>query len=105
METEIYLDTNVVIWLAGAPQQLSSTAKGIIDTHDTLLYSPMVDLELEYLYETGRIQLPALDVLDHLRGVLNIQACERSFSTVGVGPYLRNRVSWNPHKVRVLPSG
>ena len=78
----IYLDTNVVLWLAGAPEQLSPAARATINSHDRLLFSPMVELEVEYLYETGRIQRSAADVIAHLRGVLNLQACDRSFSAV-----------------------
>ena len=78
----IYLDTNVVLWLAGAPEQLSATAKTAIDSHELLLFSPMVELEMEYLYEMGRIQRPATDVIAHLRAAVNLKACERSFSSV-----------------------
>lgn len=78
----IYLDTNVVVWLAGAPDQLSTTARDVIDRHDVLLLSPMVELEMEYLYEIGRIQRSAADVITHLRGALNLRICERSFAAV-----------------------
>jgi PIN domain nuclease of toxin-antitoxin system len=78
----IYLDTNVVVWLAGAPEQMSPAARATIDNHDRLLYSPMVELELEYLNETGRIQRSAVDVIAHLRAVLNLTVCERSFGVV-----------------------
>lgn len=78
----IYLDTNVVLWLVGAPEQLSTGAKEAINRHDLLLYSPLVELEIEYLYETGRVQRPAVEVLEHLRSALNLKACERTFATV-----------------------
>ncbi len=78
----IYLDTNVVVWLAGAPDQLSQAARRAVDSHDLLLYSPMVELEVEYLHETGRIQRSATDVLAHLSGVLNLRVCDRSFASV-----------------------
>jgi PIN domain nuclease of toxin-antitoxin system len=82
VEAVIYLDTNVVLWLAGAPEQLSTSAKQAINSHDVLLYSPMVGLELEYLHETGRVQRPAVEVLEHLRSALNLKACERPFAAV-----------------------
>ena len=78
----IYLDTNVVLWLAGAPDQLSPTAVETLNSAESLLLSPMVELEIEYLYEVGRIQQPAQAVLDHLRGSLNLLTCERSFGSV-----------------------
>lgn len=82
MAALIYLDTNVVVWLAGAPEQLSPTARRVIDEHELLLYSPMVELEVEYLYEVGRIQRPASEVFAHLRGALNLRCCDRSFAAV-----------------------
>jgi PIN domain nuclease of toxin-antitoxin system len=82
MEALTYLDTNVVVWLAGALEQLSDTARAAIDGAERLLVSPMVELEVEYLYETGRIQRPAVEVLEHLRGALNLRRCERDFSAV-----------------------
>ena len=78
----IYMDTNVVVWLVGAPQQLSDPARDVIDSAEVLLVSPMVELEVEYLCEVGRISQPAQVVLDHLRGVLNLRLCDRSFGTV-----------------------
>jgi PIN domain nuclease of toxin-antitoxin system len=82
VEAVIYLDTNVLLWLAGAPEQLSPSAKAAIDEHELLLFSPMVELEVEFLYEIGRIQRPATEVITHLRGVLNLKACDRSFASV-----------------------
>lgn len=51
----IYLDTHVVIWLyIGDSTRFSETAKKAIEEHD-LLISPLVTLELTYLYEIGRL--------------------------------------------------
>lgn len=82
MEAMIYLDTNVVLWLAGAPEQLSEAAVAQIDGAEHLLLSPMVELEIEYLYEVGRIQRPASEVIQHLRRFLSLRACDRSFASV-----------------------
>ena len=82
MEAVIYIDTNVVVWLVGAPEQLSDTARESIDSAELVLVSPMVELEVEYLWEVGRISQPAQVVLDHLRGVLNLRMCDRSFGAV-----------------------
>jgi PIN domain nuclease of toxin-antitoxin system len=78
----IYLDTNVVLWLAGAPDQLSEHAVQTINSAETLLVSPMVELEVEYLYEVGRIQQPSSAVLGHIRGALNLRTCDRNFGAV-----------------------
>jgi PIN domain nuclease of toxin-antitoxin system len=55
MET-IYLDTHIVIWLREkAFSKLSSKSKEFIEYADKVLISPMVILELNYLYEIERI--------------------------------------------------
>jgi PIN domain nuclease of toxin-antitoxin system len=82
VEAVTYLDTNVLLWLAGAPDQLSRRARQTIDRDEPLLISPMVELEVEYLYEIGRINRPAVEVVAHLRGVVNLQTCDRSFPAV-----------------------
>lgn len=51
----IYLDTHVVVWLyAGLTEQFSPSAQNLINDHD-LFISPIVRLELQYLYEIERI--------------------------------------------------
>ena len=52
----MYLDTHVVIWLYQKDEQrISRLARELIESSD-LLVSPMVLLELEYLFETGQDQ-------------------------------------------------
>ena len=56
----IYADTHVVAWLyAGRPDLIPPRARRLIEDNP-LLVSPMVALELEYLFETGRTSEPAL---------------------------------------------
>lgn len=51
----VFLDTHIAVWLyAGLIKKLSDKAKHAIDTCDVLI-SPMVKLELQYLFEIGRI--------------------------------------------------
>jgi PIN domain nuclease of toxin-antitoxin system len=53
-----YLDTHVVAWLyEGLIEKLSSPARQAIED-STLLFSPMVELELQYLHEIGRLTVP-----------------------------------------------
>ena len=50
----IYLDTHVVLWLSeGLVERLPKAARRSIEEND-LLFSPMVRLELQYLYEIKR---------------------------------------------------
>jgi PIN domain nuclease of toxin-antitoxin system len=77
-----YLDTQVVAWLGkGQIASLSKDAKRIIGQAD-LLVSPMVVLELEYLYELSRIKRPALDVVLKLEHELRLRVCDLSFAYV-----------------------
>lgn len=78
-----YVDTNVVLWLAGgARDQLSKKAENIVNTEEQLLISPMVELEIEYLYEVGHINHNATSVLSHLQGIFPIAVCARSFDLI-----------------------
>lgn len=82
MEPVIYLDTNVALWLVGAQEQLSETAAAAVNSAQALLVSPMVELEIEYLYEVGRIRHDADTVLSHLSSALPLKRCERAFNAV-----------------------
>ncbi len=56
----LFLDTQIVVWLAEARlERLSPQATAAIEDPE-LLISPMVLLELEYLYEIKRILLQPL---------------------------------------------
>lgn len=78
-----YLDTHVVVWLAGGNlERISSAARGAIEAADDLRMAPMVMLELEYLYERGRILLPARDVLRKLEHEIALRVCDLPFPLV-----------------------
>lgn len=65
----IFLDTHVLVWLyAGHRDKLSKKAVKLIESHD-LKVSPMVLLELHFLYEIKRIKIKSRDLYDdlHLR--------------------------------------
>ncbi len=63
----IYLDTHVVAWLyAGEVERLSTEAKRLLD-RQILIVSPMVVLELQYLYEVERTSEPGETVMSALR--------------------------------------
>lgn len=61
-----YLDTHVVVWLySGLVDKLSRKAARTIET-SLLRASPLVELELQYLYEIGRLKPNAEEVLSTL---------------------------------------
>lgn len=77
-----YLDTNVVVWLAqGNLARISTRAKGVLEQAE-LLISPMVLVELEYLYEVSRIKLPARDVQLKIEYEIGVRVCDFSFARV-----------------------
>jgi PIN domain nuclease of toxin-antitoxin system len=77
-----YLDTHVVVWLyAGEFDNLSKAAtKGIHG--DALFISPMVILELQYLYNIGRAREPAPKVLEALARDIGLTVCNLPFGVV-----------------------
>jgi len=78
----IYLDTQIVVWLgAGQTEKLSPPASAAIELSE-LEISPMVLLELEYLYEIKRIVKPPLALLDQLQTLIGLKVSSHSFSAV-----------------------
>lgn len=77
-----YLDTNIVVWLAqGALNRLSPRAQEALEVAD-LLISPMVLIELEYLYEVHRIKLSAQDIHVKLRHEIGVRICDVDFPSI-----------------------
>lgn len=78
----IYLDTHVVVWLfVGRTDLLPAQAKEIINDEE-LFISPMVALELQYLFEIGRTTQPAEVVTDTLTRQLGLASCDLPFGEV-----------------------
>ena len=78
----VYLDTHVVVWLyAGAVELLSDRAREVIEGAD-LLVSPMVPLELEYLFEAGRTTEHGEAIVDYLERTMGLDICDASFRHV-----------------------
>ncbi len=76
----IHLDTHVVVWLTLPDHdRLGATARSLIEAGPVAV-SPMVELELAYLFELGRFARdPALAVAE-LRRVLGVVGAEESFA-------------------------
>lgn len=85
MAAVIYLDTHVVAWLYGSGTELlSPEAVRMLQSADELRVSPMVRLELQYLFEIGRVTTTAAVVVDELATTLGLIVCDRPFAEVGV---------------------
>ncbi len=78
----IHLDTHVVAWLfAGDLERLGEGNRALLRDH-ALVISPMVELELEYLYEIGRTAIPGGEVVADLQRRLGLTRSDRSFPEV-----------------------
>lgn len=74
--TLILLDTHVVGWLyEGADRRIPGRARELLATQP-LRFSPLVELELSYLFEIGRVSEPASVPLTALGRSIGLTAAE-----------------------------
>ena len=79
-----YLDTQIAVWLAaGQIKRISPRALAAIRKSE-LLVSPMVLLELEYLYNIGRSKIRAQDIQQKLEFEIGLRVCQLSFPAIAV---------------------
>lgn len=79
----LYLDTHVVVWLyQDGAARLSERGAQAIETAGTILVSPMVELELAYLREIGRVTPVPASILDTLARDLELVTCRLPFASV-----------------------
>lgn len=72
-EKIVYLDTHVVLWLYdGLIEKLSATAKAAVNENE-LRISQMVKLELQFLYEVGRIKTRPKAIIDYLGKAIGLR--------------------------------
>ena len=78
-----YLDTHVVLWLyLQKGRGLSERARWLIEYDLEILISPMVLLEVDYLYEIGRTTLGSEPVFQYLHQQIGLKACKKPFIDV-----------------------
>ncbi len=81
----IYLDTHVVAWLyAGEIKKLSKQAKKLINRHEIII-SPVVRLELQYLFEIQRVTDEANEIVFDLSDRIGLKVCDKSLNTIVSG--------------------
>lgn len=81
-ERVAYLDTHVAIRLAQGDAKILSPSTLRRIGPVGLLVSPMVVLEMEYLYEIRRSRLTADEVMIKLRGETTVQICSLPFAEI-----------------------
>lgn len=78
----IYLDTHIVVWLyAGLTGKFNGAARELINEHDPII-SPMVRLELQYLYEIQRVTATAESIVEDLSAQIGLRICTKPFNEV-----------------------
>jgi PIN domain nuclease of toxin-antitoxin system len=77
-----YIDTHIVIWLCeGLTEKLTRPAAVAIDSSQVEI-SPMVLVELQYLFEIKRIARPAMALFDQLHTLIGLRMSEHPFPAV-----------------------
>lgn len=94
METEnpiVLLDTHLVVWLYdGRLEMIPKPVREILETRE-IGVSPIVSLELQYLYESGKIRHEGGVYLNDLQTRISLQMCSDPFWDV---IHLAERESW-----------
>ena len=78
----IHLDTHVVAWLYAGRSDIFPPLARTHHERDELVVSPMVLLELQYLYEVGKTNEPAHTVIAALQRMLGVRVCTLAFESV-----------------------
>jgi len=69
----VFIDTHIAIWLYnGNTQMLSAKGKRALETSD-IRVTPMVKLEIEYLYEIGKIKKGPDEILSALSDSIDLR--------------------------------
>ncbi len=78
----IYLDTHVVAWLyAGLLEKFNQSIRSTLNENEIRI-SPIVRLELQYLFEIQRLREPAEVIIADLSDRIGIIICDKDFNTV-----------------------
>lgn len=78
----VHLDTHIVLWLfQDTDRAWPPRVRGLLDGA-VLRYSPMVELELGYLHEIGRVRVPPARVLGALEPVFSLKPADEAFHDV-----------------------
>jgi PIN domain nuclease of toxin-antitoxin system len=87
----IYVDTHIVVWIfSGRTDLLSHRALEAIENED-LLISPIVSLELQYLFEINRITQQSHTIIKELSRAVGLSLCNQPFDKIVAEA---NRMHW-----------
>ena len=78
----VCLDTHAAVWIVGgAAEKIGTEARARI-ADSAIVISPAVQLELQFLYEIGRVNAPATEAIETLRRGLNVRVATDRFDDV-----------------------
>lgn len=77
----IYLDTHVLVWIYQDVNKLPKKSLQLIENND-LQYSPLVKLELQYLYEINRIKNSPEQILQYLYSNIGLKESNKAFGEI-----------------------
>jgi len=75
----LFLDTHAAVWLYADPALIPRAAAARIDSGRPYI-SPMAVLEIQYLFEVGRIKADSSDIIAYLSERLSLSVEEDSFA-------------------------
>lgn len=78
-QNNVYLDTHAVVWLY--TKELNKFSKNGLEIlkRNYLLISSMVKLELQYLYDKRRVNVPPEQVIGSLQQVIHLNICQKNW--------------------------
>jgi PIN domain nuclease of toxin-antitoxin system len=81
VEPLIFLDTHVVVWLFAGARDRLRPARRQLEKHE-LLISPIVKLELRFLWEIGRVTVGPEDIIADLVHRVGLRCADTPFDSV-----------------------
>lgn len=78
----VFLDTHAAVFLAEGRRDAFGQEARILVEQGSLFVSPMVRLELAFLFEVGRIKLPPEQILGVLMAECGVSQADDSFAAV-----------------------
>lgn len=80
---QIHLDTHVLIWLSKKQtKKISRRVHRLMESTPLRIYSPMVELELHFLYEIGRLKRTPEEMLTSLDEDIGLTVSSSKFADV-----------------------
>lgn len=77
-----FLDTHVIVWLYQKSIELISPEARKVITENDIFISPIVILELEYLFEIGRLRVDANTIVQYLQAGIGLKIEDGNFQEI-----------------------